>query len=216
MSETLVGLVQGIATGVGILVAGVAIFVASPVSGNFQLKVNDQVVAVNRAVVMAGELEPVVAAEMNAVSEQPTATQVVEEVVVVEPEAASPLASIAYTPDPIYYNNTAADLYLMLVSLKRMSILLNDPQPQAEGWRAEMGGLVAAVSLAADNLAKVKPAAANTELHDFLMEAASRCARVTLALDGDLSLLPVDALQLAGGPLEGCADEVLAVLKVIN
>lgn len=217
MSETLVGLVQGIATGVGILVAGVAIFVASPVSGNIQLMVNDQVVAINRSAhVMAAELEPVSAVEASAVAGQPVAAPVAEEAVVVEPKAPSGLAAIAYTPDPAYYNSTAADLYLMLVSLRRMSILLDDPRPGAEGWRTEMGGLAAAVHLGADNLGRVRPAAANTELHDFLMEASSRCARVTLALDGDLSLLPVGDLQLAGGPLEGCADEILAVLKVIN
>ncbi len=216
MSETFVGLLQGIATGVGILVAGAGIFFAGPVSGNFQLMLNDQVVAINRPVVAAAGAQPVSVVKMIAAPDAPEAVQVEPEAVVSEPEAVSRVASIQFTPDPVYYNQTAADLYLMVVSLQRMKTLLDAPRPESEGWRTEIGSLVSAVRLSADNLPGVQPAEAKGELHGVLVNAASRCTNLTLGLEGDLLLVPTETFQTASDPIDGCSADIIAVLQAIS
>jgi len=206
---------QGVVTGIGILAVGVGFFLVSSASGDFQLVFNDQVISFNApaasvAAAPQSQPQPTADVENNGPAPSPSAAQ----------ETPAP------TPDPTdqtdrvdhssYYNATAADLSLLVVSLKRLGILLAQPQPEDEGWRTEMGTVTDAVRLGADNLAKVQPSEESIDLHSFLMAATGRCARVALALDGDLTRLPVETFQLVGDTLDGCTQDIVSVLQAIN
>jgi len=62
----------------------------------------------------------------------------------------------------------------------------------------------------------VRPSDASIETHSFLMSATSRCARVALALDGDLTRLPVETFELVGDTLALCSADIASVLHSIN
>ena len=215
MSETLVGVLQGIATGVGILAAGVGLFVASSTGGNFQVVVNERVVAFQppaRTLSAEATPGPVETAPAPQQSEPvlPTNTPVPQA------DPLPPPVENGYRADRSYFNETAADLSLLVVSLKRLAILLATPLPDNDGWRAEIGIVIGAVRQGADNLARVEPSEASIELHSFLMSATSRCNRVALALDGELTRLPIETFQLIGDTLTGCTGDVVSVLQSIN
>lgn len=211
MSETVVGVLQGVATGIGILAAGLGLFAASAAGGNFQFVLNGQVLSFHAPAATSVSAAPSTPTE----TESPAA-----------PEAAVAQAEIAHVaaPAPVedqgahlsYYNETAADLSLLVVSLKRMGVLLAAPQPGDEGWRSEMGVVADAVGRSVEYLSAVHPPEQSIDTHSFLMRAAGRCRRVALALDGDLTRLPEETFQLVGDTLAGCTEDVVSVLQRIN
>lgn len=215
MSETVVGVLQGIAAGIGILAASVGLLAALTSRGDVRVVVNDRAITFNG---------PAHSAPADPTASLPTpapAAEAAAETVGVAPAPPAALVQAEPTParfsaDLSYYNETAADLSLLVVSLKRLAILLEDPQPGDEGWRGEMAAVTGAVRQAADNLSAVQPSEVNIEIHTFLMSATSRCARVALALDGDLTRLPVETFELVGDTLALCSADIAAVLHSIN
>lgn len=210
MSETVVGVLQGIAAGIGILAASVGLLAALTSRGDVRVVLNDRVLTFNGPAHSApaddSQLLPTpAAAEATAVAATPPTVAV----------SAEPTPA-PFTADLSYYNETAADLSLLVVSLKRLAILLESPQPEDEGWRGEMAAVTGAVRQAADNLSAVRPSDASIETHSFLMSATSRCARVALALDGDLTRLPVETFELVGDTLALCSADIASVLHSIN
>lgn len=215
MSETLVGVLQGVITGIGILAAGVGLFAASATGGNFRFVLNDRVVTFQPAA------RPAVAETATVAAQGTPASEAVTIASHTAPAVAEAASSLVPAPrgdraDTAYYNEIAGDLSLLIVSLKRLGILLADPRPVEEGWRMEIGIVTDALRMGADNLAAVHPTEESIELHSFLMSAANRCARVALALDGDLSRLPVETFQLIGDTLTGCTEDVVTGLQSIN
>lgn len=214
MSETVVGVLQGIAAGIGILAASVGLLAALTSRGDVRVVLNDRVLTFNGPAHSAP-------ADDSQLLPTPAAAEAAAEAIAVAATPPTVAVSAEPTPAPFtadlsYYNETAADLSLLVVSLKRLAILLESPQPEDEGWRGEMAAVTGAVRQAADNLSAVRPSDASIETHSFLMSATSRCARVALALDGDLTRLPVETFELVGDTLALCSADIASVLHSIN
>ncbi|MFZ1752839.1 MAG: hypothetical protein WAU10_03810, partial [Caldilineaceae bacterium] len=194
------------------MAAGIGLFAASATGGNFRLIVNGTAVSLQapaRGAAVATEPET---APQTVSSAQPAAqAREIPPPSPAEAETPAPVAPPRYTADSVYFNEIAADISLLVVSLKRLEILLSAPRPEEEGWRSEIGIVTGAVRLGADNLARVRPSDASMDTHSFLMSATNRCGRVALALDGDLSRLPVETFQLIGDTLAGCTGDVVSV-----
>lgn len=216
MSETIVSVLQGVATGIGILAAGVGLFAASATGGNFHFVVNGQVIAFNAP---AARSHTAAVATPAPEADAPTDAAAAPVEVASDKPSEPPVAPATIDAQPLdlsYYNETAADLSLLVVSLKRMGVLLAAPQPADDVWQTEIRIVSDAVRQSVENLALVQPGDASIDLHSFLMSAAGRCRRVALALDGDLTQLPEETFQLIGDTLAGCSQDAVSVLQQIN
>jgi hypothetical protein len=214
---TLIQLIQGILAGMSILATSVGLLYLASMGGvGIQFEVDNTVVEIS-----ADRPTPMVAptAQPEATPTQEADPAEAESAVVAVDEAA--LLELTLAPEvPAsvaldYYNLIAPDLSMALVSLGRLSILLENPRIEEDGWRQDVTQLIDVLDRSHEQLANVSPPLEAAALHAFLIGSTGRCVGVTASLDGALDGIPPTLLTVIGKTLNRCTNETKSVVQQI-
>lgn len=215
---TLIHLIQGILAGVSILATSVGLLYLASIGGvGIQFVVDDTVVEISaehRAAVAASpsQATPAPTPEASPTPILDTVDPAADDALQMEALLAPQIpASVALD----YYNLIAPDLSASVVSLGRLSLLLENPRAEEDGWRRDVVQLIGVLAHSYEQLSRVRPPTEAEALHTFLLDATGRCLSVTASLDGDLTGIPVDLLPLVGKTLHRCTHETKSVVKQI-
>lgn len=214
---TLIQVFQGIIAGVSILATSVGLLYLTSLAGlGIQFEVDNTVVEISadhRAAVVAPTAQPdPIPTQEAAPVEIESAAMVIDEATQLE-RALAPEVPPSTALD--YYNLIAPDLSVALVSLGRLSILLENPRVEEDGWHRDVTQLIDVLERSHEQLSHVDPPAKAAALHDYLIGATGRCLGVTAALDGELEGIPTDLLVVVGKTLNRCTNETKAVVQQI-
>lgn len=220
---TLLQVIQGVIAGVSILGTTVAILYAASLGGvGIQLVVDGQVVEImaNTAMAASTSTETAVDTQEKAVdlvsavaapvkSEEADIEEADETVTVTEPPSIPASAVLDY------YDLIAPDVSAAVISLGRLSQLLEKPRTQEEGWRTDVVQLIDMVADSYERLLRVRPPSEAVAIHSFLIDSTGRCLGVTESLSGDLTQVPDDLFPVIGKTLQRCTEETKSVVQQV-
>ncbi len=220
---TLLQIIQGVIAGVSILATTVAILYTASLGGvGINLVLDDQVIEIfaSTSVDSAATAEEVAMAQRESpqivapVSEPKAVTQVVDAekvdtVQVTAPPAIPPTAVLDY------YDLIAPDVSAAVISLGRLSQLLENPRAQEEGWRTDVTQLIDIVADSYERLLRVRPPSDAVAIHSFLIDSTGRCLGITESLSGDLTQVPGDLFPVIGKTLQRCTGETKSVVQQV-
>ncbi|MBI1295179.1 hypothetical protein GC175_09500 [bacterium] len=218
---TLLQIIQGVIAGVSILATTVAILYTASLGGvGINLVLDGEVIEIiaSSSVASAAESEEAAMAKKEspqmAVSVPTPATQVV---------AAEKVDAFQLTQPPTipptavldYYDLIAPDVSAAVISLGRLSQLLENPRAQEEGWRTDVTQLIDIVADSYERLIRVRPPSDAVAIHSFLIDSTGRCLGITEALSGDLTQVPEDLFPVIGKTLQRCTGETKSVVQQV-
>lgn len=224
---TLLQIIQGIIAGVSILGTTVAmLYVASLGGVGINLVIDGQVVEIMASTAVASAAT--VDEPMPAIVESETR---VEETTVSTPEPMTAASDAndddadmyAITAPPTipagavldYYDLIAPDVSAAIISLGRLSQLLENPRPNEIGWRSDIAQLIGLVTDSYERLIRVRPPADAVAIHSFLIDSTGRCLGITESLSGDLTQVPNDLFPVIGKTLQRCTGETKSVVQQV-
>ncbi|MEZ4836788.1 MAG: hypothetical protein R2873_33145 [Caldilineaceae bacterium] len=102
-----------------------------------------------------------------------------------------------------------------IISLGRLSQLLENPRPNEIGWRSDIAQLIGLVTDSYERLIRVRPPADAVAIHSFLIDSTGRCLRITESLSSDLTQVPNDLFPVIGKTLQRCTGETKSVVQQV-
>lgn len=214
---TLMNAIQGVLAGLSILATSVGLLYLTSLAGlGIQFEVDNtwvEIKADHRAAVAApaqaalAEPAAVALAVPTAVAE--TADLAVDEARTVD--APDLPAGVALD----YYNLIAPDISAVLVSLGRISVLLENPRAEEDGWRQNVVQSIDMLRMGHEQLTHTRPPAEANELHTFLLASTERCLGVMTPLSDNLGGVPPELLTVVGKTLQRCIGETKSVVQQI-
>ncbi len=218
---TLLQIIQGMIAGVSILASTLAVLYAASLGGyGINVVIDGQVVEI-----VAGPQATAATPIPDSAGVQTPVQTDGHDALAAEEEEVEPADSAEdgmTAPPPIpasavldYYNLIAPDISAMVISLGRLSYLLENPRIQEEGWRTDVVQLTSMVSDGYEQLLRVRPPAEAVAIHSFLIDTTARCLGVTQSLDGDLTQVPDDLFPVIGQTLRRCTNETKSVVEQV-
>ncbi|RME64754.1 MAG: hypothetical protein D6790_02820 [Caldilineae bacterium] len=208
--ETLIQVVQGVLAGLGILAAGAGLVYLASVNGlGVRVVVNGQVIEVTAPVPAQANASPQAGTPKETIPE-PTG----EAPALDQTSSATPAPTAAARDS--YYERITADISLLVVSLKRLGLLLSTPKPDDPSWRSEVELVINATEMGANRL-RIEEAPPEAEgIHQQLLETTERCTNPLDLLSGDLGRTNAETFGVVEPALNACTDELIAILKTLQ
>lgn len=220
---TLLQVIQGVVAGVSILATTVAILYTASLGGvGINLVLDGEVIEIIASTSVASAATPEEVAMAQKASAQ-TVAPASEPKAITNVADAEKVDAVQVTAPPAipanvvldYYDLIAPDVSAAVISLGRLSQLLENPRAQEEGWRTDVTQLIDIIDDSYERLIRVRPPSDAVAIHSFLIDSTGRCLGITEALSGDLTQVPGDLFPVIGKTLQRCTGETKSVVQQV-